>query len=102
MLHHVDPSVKLSILKLIIFYELLLTINIQSGLYPMNKSIARTDNPHYYEYRSGYNDEPSKFAVWSMEYVLYFSQNMKVFTDLTKKTGIGYDVSAKIIKFVRF
>ena len=64
--------------------------------------IAGTYSPFEYEEDCHPNDKGRKKTVRSVKYIPYPAQNPEDFTDLTKKTGISYDVSAKITIFGRF
>ena len=76
-------------------------VDLHSCLDPVHKGIARTDDPKENEYRSGYDHEPCKLTMWTVEYVSYFTQNMKDFDYLTKKAAIIDAVSTKIVIFER-
>ena len=67
----------------------------------MDKGIARAYDPEENEYGSRYDHKPCKLAAWAVEYVSYFTQNMKDFDYLTKKAAIIDAVSTKIVIFER-
>ena len=68
----------------------------------MYKSIARAYNPEKDEYGSRHDYKPCKLASWAVEYVSYFTQNMKDFDYSIKKTAINDAVSTKIVIFGRY
>ena len=68
----------------------------------MYDGIAGTYSPFEYKEDSHPYNKGRKKTVRSVEYISYPAQNPEDFTDLTKKTGISYDVSAKIAIFGRF